>query len=214
MCGIVAVTEDSYAGGLEHLLDLIEHRGPDGRGVVCLPGCSLGMVRLAILDPHNRSNQPMRRGSKHLVYNGELYNFRELREELSAVGLEFKTEGDTEVVLAALWYWGYDACRRFRGMFTFALWDEDSQELWLGRDRYGIKPLYWRNTNDGHLAAASEVRALQSLQPTPLRKECLAEYRRFGSVLSGTIRDRIQELAPGSVLVHAAGEQRIDAFGV
>lgn len=194
------------------MLETIAHRGPDGGDLRQFGSCAIGTVRLAILDPRPRADQPMSFGSKHLVYNGELYNFRELRKELEAGGVVFRTEGDTEVVLHALHRWGRQACSRFRGMFALALWDDATEELWLARDRYGIKPLFWTVLADGTLAAASETRALCELSPRPIRAKAVREFLQSGSVLSESIAQGVLELPPGSVLVWRSQETRRHSY--
>ena len=126
------------------MVDALAHRGPNGRGVWHGDGIALGHRRLSVLDPTAAGTQPMHYSSRHLVvtYNGEIYNFRELRQELDAAGHKFQTNCDTEVLLAAYAEWGMSAVDRFNGIFAFGLWDSRAQRLWLVRDRLGIKPLY------------------------------------------------------------------------
>lgn len=136
------------------------HRGPDDEGFFSDASATLGMRRLAIFDPAN-GRQPMSTpdGRIHLIFNGALYNFRELRSELSAIGANFHTECDTEVLLAAYAHWGEDCLKRFRGMFAFAAWDTHNRSLFLARDPFGIKPLYVSSHPD-RLLFASELNAL------------------------------------------------------
>lgn len=145
MCGIVAVLggpDEERAATADRLLAGVGHREPDDKGRVHLDAVTLSTARLAISDPRPRANQPMAAEGHHLVYNGELYTFVSLRRRLEGDGWRFATTGDTEVVLAALVRWGPGACRLFDGMNAFVLWNERRRELWLGRDRSGIKPLY------------------------------------------------------------------------
>src|SRR5262245_7204983 len=138
------------------------HRGPDGRGCWAEDEVALGHLRLSILDLSQRASQPIAAagGEGVLVYNGEVYNFRALRSELEREGAVFASSGDTEVVLQALLRWGPErAIPRFNGMFAFAFFDRRSRELWLARDRFGIKPLY-RAECGGELLFASEPQAL------------------------------------------------------
>src|SRR5215470_5683893 len=130
------------------MLEAQKHRGPDAAGIWCADfggiNVGLGLTRLKILDLSDAANQPMvsENGRYVLVYNGELYNYVELRDELAASGVLFRTEGDTEVVLQALIRWGSEAFARFNGMWALALLDCQSGEVTLSRDRFGIKPLY------------------------------------------------------------------------
>lgn len=168
MCGFVAVVapEGLDAEVLNRMRDRLAHRGPDGahswltrtpRAVV-----GLGHRRLSIIDLSRAADQPMfdDSGSLALVYNGEIYNYVELREELAAAGRVFSTQSDTEVLLAAYERWGTDCLRRLNGMFAFALWDSRSGELFVARDRFGEKPLFCTRLPDGGCAFASEMKAL------------------------------------------------------
>src|SRR3990172_78906 len=128
----------------------LDHRGPDGSRLECGPGWLLGHTRLAILDLSDRASQPM--GDGHggwLVYNGEIYNFKELREELIAQGFRFESTGDAEVLLNAFRHWGPACLQRLRGMFAFGWLDTENRELILARDRYGVKPLAYELRDDG-----------------------------------------------------------------
>src|SRR5207253_5871641 len=120
------------------------HRGPDGEGFFLEPGIGLAHRRLAVIDLATGA-QPMRDGSGRLVisFNGEIYNFAELRRELEQLGHVFRTNSDTEVILEAWKAWGEDSIARLEGMFAFALWDIPSRTLYLARDRMGEKPLYY-----------------------------------------------------------------------
>ena len=139
----------------------IAHRGPDGKGVHADGSLALGHRRLAILDLSDAGRQPMATpdGRFVIVYNGEVYNFRELRGELEKLGHVFRSRTDAEVVLAAWAEWGPRALDRFNGMFAFAIWDSTERALWLARDRYGIKPLYWTRIGQT-VIFGSEIKAL------------------------------------------------------
>ena len=134
-------------------------RGPDGHGAWTDDRAGLVTTRLAIIDLHDRSNQPLHLGPLHLAFNGELYNYVELKEELSGLGHSFETEGDGEVLLHAWAEWGDDALDRFNGMFAFAIWDAERGALTLACDPFGEKPLYFARTSAG-LVFASDVKAL------------------------------------------------------
>ncbi|MDQ3897244.1 MAG: asparagine synthase (glutamine-hydrolyzing) [Actinomycetota bacterium] len=214
MCGIVALLGRGQPGACERVLAGLRHRGPDGSGSLDLGPCSLAMARLAILDPTARADQPMSWEGRHLVYNGEVYNFRSLRAELRAEGVPFRTTGDTEVVLKALARWGVAACERFSGMFAFAFWDEREQELTIGRDRYGIKPLYWRPLLTGGIAVASEATPLASIEPVRPRLHAVREFLRFGSPISSSIYEDVVEVEPGTTTTWLAdGSCRTSTFG-
>lgn len=166
MCGIVGLWVVNGPrpahGRFDAFVDSLAHRGPDGRGVWFGDEnrLALGHRRLAIIDPSPQSNQPMLddSGRYAIVFNGEIYNFIELRQELMALGHRFRTDGDTEVILAAYRQWGEDCQLHFNGMWAFAIWDARERRLFLSRDRFGVKPLhyFW----DGErFAFASEMKA-------------------------------------------------------
>jgi asparagine synthase (glutamine-hydrolysing) len=166
MCGIVGVLnlttdEPVDARFLAFANDTMQHRGPNGGGVWSARGIGLAARRLSIIDvPHGQQPMVNEDGTVHLVYNGEVYNHADLRQELAGLGHRFRSTCDTEVILHAYEQWGTDGCvTRLRGMFAFALWDERSQTLLLARDRMGKKPLYLSEW-EGRLYFASEIRAL------------------------------------------------------
>lgn len=164
MCGIVGIVRPPdpsvAADAVRRAMDILHHRGPDACGVHIEECALLGHRRLSILDTQDRSNQPMSstRGSL-IAFNGEIYNFSELREELESLGERFRTSGDTEVLLRLLERDGAFALSRLRGMYAFAFWRADRRELLLARDAFGEKPLFIARIGSG-LAFASEVRAL------------------------------------------------------
>ena len=153
MCGITGNIHlegtPSSPPVLQKMTDAIAHRGPDGEGHWIEGNVGLGHRRLAIIDLSPAGHQPMVSADHRYVlsYNGEVYNFRELRGELEAEGYWFRSRTDSEVVLNALGAWGIKALDRFNGMFALALWDRREQKLLLARDRYGIKPLYYSERN-------------------------------------------------------------------
>ncbi|HLP25734.1 MAG TPA: asparagine synthetase B, partial [Acidobacteriota bacterium] len=136
-------------------------RGPDDDGCISEGAATIGMCRLAIFDPAH-GHQPMTTGDGryHLVFNGAIYNFRELRQRLEAGGARFRTECDTEVLLAAYARYGDECVHHLRGMFAFAVWDRQTQRLFAARDALGIKPLYYAQRADDVFVFASELNAL------------------------------------------------------
>lgn len=166
MCGLAGIfhlttPKPVDPARIERMCDAIAHRGPDGHGVWTAPGVGLGHRRLSIIDLAG-SPQPMHAsdGRAVLVFNGEIYNFRELRAELAASGAQFHTDGDSEVILAAWQKWGPACVERLHGMFAFALYDAQARSLFLARDRLGVKPLFLAELSDGSVAFASELKAL------------------------------------------------------
>lgn len=202
MCGIAAVVGNPRSARL--LLDAIRHRGPDGEGCRDVGGSSLAMTRLAILDPTSRANQPMSWGDATIVFNGEVYNFTDLRSELESLGWEFQTSGDTEVVLKAFVQWGKGAPGRLRGMYALLLWRADRQELWAARDEFGIKPLYWAPLRDGGTCFASEASALAELVGRKVAVSAVSEFLHFGSPYSATAFEGVVEIPPGTLAIFSA----------
>jgi len=160
MCGIVGGFSSNIARGIEALA----HRGPDARGMIQAGAIALGHTRLSILDLDSRSDQPFTYGAVTLVYNGELWNYKELREQLVNAGLIFHTSGDTEVIAAALATWGLEALNRFNGMFALA-WTLDGATLYLARDKFGEIPLHYAYQSPFYFA--SELKALVTLGAHP-----------------------------------------------
>jgi asparagine synthase (glutamine-hydrolysing) len=140
-------------------------------------------------------------GDATIVLNGEIYNFVELRSQLTALGWSFETSGDTEVLLKSLLQWGTDALALVQGMYAFLLWLADRQELWAARDRFGIKPLYWGPVDGKGVAFASEARALTELVGCEVSTRAISEFLHFGSPYFSTSFEGISELSPGSVSV-------------
>jgi asparagine synthase (glutamine-hydrolysing) len=185
----------------------LTHRGPDDEGIWVDPAgrVALGNRRLAIIDLSPAGHQPMQdpSGDVVLTYNGEIYNFPDLRDELAASGYRFRGRSDTEVILALYLREGLQVARRLRGMFAFAIWDGRTRQLVLGRDRLGIKPLYYAG-RDGRWVFASEIRALRDsgLVPAPVSPAALAAFLRLGSVPGPvTAFEGVQELPPATLLV-------------
>lgn len=169
MCGFVSILgpgDPLPLSVLNRMRDRLAHRGPDGADSWCgtheRGSVSMGFRRLAILDTRHVADQPMRSadGRKVLVFNGEIYNFIELRTELEAAGRRFRTRGDSEVLLQAYEHWGDSMIERLNGMFAFVLWDQDRGRALVARDRFGEKPLFMSRLPGGRLAFASEIKAL------------------------------------------------------
>lgn len=208
MCGIAGVLRGQ--ANARELLAALAHRGPDGEGSVDLGSCSLAMTRLAILDPAPRSDQPMRWGDATIVFNGEIYNFVSLRRELRSLGWSFETTGDTEVLLKSLLQWGEAALPRLHGMYAFLLWRHDRQELWVARDSFGIKPLYWAPIPAGGVCFASEAHAVTELVGCRVSLKAVSEFLHFGSPYSVTAFDGVVEFPPGELTIFRA-DRSVDA---
>lgn len=212
MCGIAGIVEPGKVveeRDMAAMLARLAHRGPDGEGSVFRPGVALGHRRLAIIDPSGGA-QPMANpdSSLWITYNGELYNFKELREELVDLGYRFASSSDTEVILHAYSEWGTDCVSRFRGMFAFGILDLRDRRVFLARDHFGIKPLVYLITN-GRLAFASEIQALRALPDCPLDIDlgALDQYLFLQYVPAPrTGFQNIRKLPPGHTLVVSLDE--------
>lgn len=216
MCGIAGIfdfrdqrpIDESL---LERMTASLAHRGPDGQGLHTEPGLGFGHRRLSIIDLA-AGYQPMASadGDVIVTFNGEIYNFRELRRELEAGGARFATRSDTEVILHAWCAWGPECVERFNGMFAFALWERSSRTFFMARDRLGIKPLYYAPLSNGQLIFASELKALL-LHPSLVRRlhaPAVEDYFTFGYVPDpATILEGVYKLPPGHALIQGRGER-------
>ena len=208
MCGLAGLInvngEPVSPPVLQAMTDAIEHRGPDDEGQWIEGNVGLGHRRLSIIDLSPAGHQPMFSANHRyvLVYNGEVYNFKELRAELEAKGYWFRSKTDSEVVLNALDAWGVKALERFNGMFAFALWDRKERKLLLARDRYGIKPLYYM-LQGNVLSFGSEQKAIladKRIQRS-VDKKALLEYFTFQNIFTDrTLLDDIKLLPAGCYL--------------
>jgi asparagine synthase (glutamine-hydrolysing) len=215
MCGIAGFCQldrsPISANVLRRMGESISHRGPDDASQYVDGSVGLANVRLAIIDVSAAGRQPMASedGQVVLTYNGEIYNFKQLRVELQAAGYRFHSQTDTEVVVRAWEAWGERCVNRFNGMFAFAAWDRRVRRLFLARDRYGVKPLYYYR--DGRMVAfASEIKALLR-HPTISARICLpalSEYFTFQNIFSDlTLFDGVRLLPAGSILEIALDDE-------
>ena len=206
MCGIAGIFHAETPKPVDparvvRMCDAIAHRGPDGSGVWTDHGVGLGHRRLSIIDLAG-SPQPMHAadGRAVIVFNGEIYNFRELRRELEQAGFTFRTNGDTEVILAAWQKWGPDCLKRLDGMFAFAIFDLATRRLFLARDRFGVKPLFVAHLSDGSIAFASELKGLLAhpLLRRRVNPQAIEAYMAWGYVPdSHSILAGVEKLAAG-----------------
>jgi asparagine synthase (glutamine-hydrolysing) len=204
------------------MADTMVHRGPDGDGVICLSApeggvpATLGHRRLSIIDPTPRGAQPMSYadGRYWITYNGELYNFRALRRELERDGLQFASDCDTEVVLALYARHGVEMLSKMNGIFAFAIWDTVKSELFLARDRLGVKPLYYHQTLDDRLYFASEVKALLAALARPrVRHDVIGHFLTFLWVPDpDTMFEGVSKLPPGHYAIFRDGRLRVSQY--
>ncbi|MDX3908956.1 MAG: amidotransferase 1, exosortase A system-associated [Sphingobium sp.] len=209
MCGIAGIFHLETAKPVDparvrQMADAIAHRGPDGAGVWTAPGVGLGHRRLSIIDLGGGA-QPMLTPDESLAvtFNGEIYNFAEVRRELEAKGHRFRTGSDTEVILNGYRQWGEECVHRFDGMFAFALFDRHASALWLVRDRLGVKPLHYAQVSDGSVIFASELKSL--LVHPLLRREpdvtAIEDYMAYGYVPDDTcLVAGVKKLGAGETL--------------
>lgn len=209
MCGIAGVLDwrnKSTPDIVKQMIGAMAHRGPDAQAVVCRSPIALGHCRLAIIDLDPASNQPMHLPDAGLwvVFNGEIYNFRELRRELETAGIVFRTNGDTEVILHAFAKWGTGCFSRFNGMFALAIWDENNRRLIMARDRAGKKPLFYQPLPQGGVVFASELNALRkhpeaSLQVNP---KAIGQYLSLNYILGDQcILENVCKIPPANYVV-------------
>ena len=218
MCGVVGILnlngEPVSPQTLQRMTDEVAHRGPDGEGQWIEGPIGLGHRRLSIIDLSPAGHQPMQTPDGRFVisYNGEIYNFRELRMELETKGHQFRSRTDTEVLLCALAEWGMGALDRLNGMFAFALWDRENKRLTLARDRYGIKPLYYCMVGSTFLFASE----LKAFRPHPsfraeIDREALLEYFTFQNFFTdGTLLKRVHTLPAGCYATLTLGQDGQD----
>lgn len=218
MCGIVGIVhlngDAAEHAALQRMTDAVRHRGPDGEGQYVDGSVGLGHRRLAIIDLSPAGRQPMATedGRYVLIYNGEIYNFRELRVELEAQGWHFHSRSDSEVLLKAYAHWGADCLTRLNGMFAFAIWDRVAREVFLARDRYGIKPLYYWQRG-GTLLFGSEVKSFLQ-QPefsSRINLAGLVEYMTFQNFFTNhTLLEGVRLLPAGSFMRVHVGDGWIE----
>lgn len=207
ICGVVYADQQRLPARevLQAMAQALRFRGPDAEGYFLEPGVGLAHRRLSVIDLAT-GGQPMTdpSGRVTIIYNGEIYNYLELREELSAAGYQFQTTSDTEVLLTAYLHWGVEVLPRLVGMYAFAIWDARDCSLLLARDRLGVKPLYWGKVPGGGVIFASELSSIIASQALPLRLEAkaIARYISLGyltgreSALQG-----VERLPPGAYLL-------------
>ncbi len=207
MCGIAGILnlngESVSPQILKKMTNAIAHRGPDGEGHFTDNYVGLGHRRLSIIDLSTAGNQPMISANKQMVltYNGEVYNFSDLRKELEQLGYKFFSQTDSEVVLNSWMEWGEDCLHRFNGMFAFSIWDKNEKTLFLIRDRYGIKPLYYAQFGETILFGSEQKAILQHpIAKKEIDKKALLEYFTFQNIFTNrTLFKDIKLLQPGSI---------------
>ena len=217
MCGICGFTgyRQDQKTVIERMMKAIEHRGPDSEGSFCREKITLGFRRLSIIDLED-GQQPMESadGNLHIVFNGEIYDYKELRAELEASGISFCTHSDTEVLVNTIQQYGEKALDKLRGMFGFAVWNEKEQTLMLARDFFGIKPVYYAEI-DGHFVFASEIKSILAFPgyERKVNQKALEQYLSFQyAPLEETFFKGIYKLMPGHMLLYKNGNYEIKTY--
>ena len=217
MCGICGFTgyRQDQKDIIERMMKSIAHRGPDSEGSFCDEKIALGFRRLSIIDLEE-GHQPMESadGNLHLVFNGEIYDYKELRTELEKAGISFHTHSDTEVLVNTIQQYGEKALDKLRGMFSFAVWNEKEQTLMLARDFFGIKPVYYAQI-DGHFVFASEIKSILAFPgyERKVNQQALEQYLSFQySPLEETFFKGIYKLMPGHILIYRQGRFEIKEY--
>lgn len=217
MCGIfgsISIDGDIINDSLLQILsDSMIYRGPDDEGIINKGSWAIGMRRLSIIDISG-GHQPISNNNKniHLVANGEIYNYKELRKDLIKLGYEFKTKSDIEVILHLYIEYGLDAIHHLNGMFAFAIYDENEETLWLARDRLGIKPLYygWKHDN---LIFSSELTGLAKYLNAKVLKESILDYLGYSYIPApNTIFEGISKLNPGEEMIISNGSVKNNIY--
>lgn len=212
MCGIVGIIGDFSRDKIVQMADSISHRGPDDVGFFYDQNLALGFRRLSIIDLSMNAHQPMtsKDGKFTIVFNGEIYNYKELREELRVKGHIFKSNSDTEVLLNGFIEWRHLIVEKINGMYAFGIWNKETSELFLARDRFGIKPLYfYHDPESNQFLFSSEIRAFlySGIIPNKLSKTALFSYLSTGSVKQPlSIIEDVKTLLPGQYMVFSKGK--------
>ena len=221
MCGIAGILRYNsvdISRDINFMRDSFPYRGPDDKGTWADPDgkVALGHRRLSILDPTPAGHQPMHDAQHGLVivFNGEIYNYIEIKQELIKKGHVFATGTDTEVILKAFAQWGIACLDQFNGMFAFVIWQKKTQQLFLARDRLGIKPLYYYEDNAGFYFA-SETKAIQAVlrEQPPVEIGLIDAYMSFGYVPGeNTMLKGVKRLMPGHFMIKDANRASIDKY--
>ncbi|NOY07163.1 MAG: asparagine synthase (glutamine-hydrolyzing) [Chlorobi bacterium] len=216
MCGIAGILGIGDRERLQRMTDAMRHRGPDDEGMHVANRISLGMRRLSIIDVE-KGHQPIysQNRSKVIVFNGEIYNYRELRSELEKKGVSFRTNSDTETILHAYEMYGHDCVHHFNGMFAFAIWDAEREELFIARDRLGIKPLFYARRGSAFIFA-SEIKALLAsglIDKTVDPEAILTFLSWYNLPVPYTMFKGVFQLPPGHFLrIVPGGELRVEKY--
>lgn len=207
IAGIIGIEESKSAGIIKRMTDAIKHRGPDAEGIIADGIMAFGHRRLSIIDLNHSADQPFNdnSGNYSIIFNGEIYNYKTVKNELD---YPWKTNSDTEVILAAYLKWGKDCLQKLNGMFAFAIWDRKKSELFIARDRLGVKPFYY-HLDKGILVFSSEIRSLleSDLIERKLDRSILNDYLTYMSIRTPyTMIQGVMQLCPGECAIFKNGK--------
>lgn len=207
MCGIaLQFGKNVNKPDIKNMLGALDHRGPDNKSILEInKNLIFGHTRLNIIDLSARANQPMQNNGCYLIFNGMIYNYLELKKILKK-NYNFKTNSDTEVILAAYLSWGKDFINKLDGMFSIVIWDTNKKQLIIARDRLGIKPLYYkiyRNT----LYVSSEIKPLLTIKKNEINKQIVFNYFKYSMYENGEdiFFKNIKQFKPGTIYVYEKG---------
>jgi asparagine synthase (glutamine-hydrolysing) len=216
MCGIAGIIGLEFDNSILKILEIMDHRGPNHKGIWRAEGITLGHSRLSIIDLSEKGNQPMESfcGRYQITFNGEIYNFKELKSKLLGLGISFKSDSDTEVIVNLFSIFGKESVKMLRGMFAFGIWDKQSKSLFVARDHMGIKPLlyFW---NKDVFVFASEIKSMVASRKVPLsyNKESIIQFLNQGHVIQpNTILEKVFMLLPGTYGVFINNQFTTEAF--
>ncbi len=220
MCGISGIiyknkNKKDYEVEIKSMNKLINHRGPDDNGIYVEDSFAFGHTRLSIIDVSDAGHQPMSYGNRYVItYNGEVYNYLEIKDELLKNGYKFNNNSDTEVILAAYSYWGEKVVDKLNGMFAFAIYDLEEKKCFIVRDRTGVKPLYYYETDDEFyfFSEPKQIVIPKIIQAKP-NDNSIKEYLAFQFVLSDeTFFTGIKKLLPGHTIIYSNGTKKLNKY--
>src|SRR6056297_2783520 len=205
MCGIFGIIGKDYETNHSQFIEGLKTRGPDDSGLWISKEdkVSLGHTRLSIIDLSNSGKQPMSDGDNIIFFNGEIYNYKEIKDELLRNNISFNSFSDTEVILKSYECWGLDCLKKFRGMFAFAIYNKQKKEIVLARDRFGIKPLIYKKEGDNFIFSSETGPLLKKYKNNlSVNKNALFDYLKYGSVKQpDTFFNDVYQLMPGHFMI-------------
>ncbi len=207
MCGVAGIIHKNKVtvdlADVKKMTDVIKHRGPDGEGHYLDENIGLGHRRLAIIDLSEAGHQPMEKDNLVITFNGEIYNYIEIRKELEENGIIFNTQTDTEVILKAYQYWGEDCVQKFNGMWAFAIYDKGNNKIFISRDRFGIKPFYYHETQNSFFFGSEIRQLLTQVKERKVNKQILFDFLYLGyhHHNENTFFEGVMSLEPGHNLI-------------